>query len=288
LSARQREILLQQSAVAESGPRKDPTTSHPQIQRPSPPLPSDEPPAKGSAVTADQVLLQSVESFLRRSQVTPKFYTYTVPKADLPEFSTDMPILRVVFDERVFFDFDKSDIRSEAEPALDAIATSLRQQSSAAALFVAGHTDSRGSEEYNIALSIRRANSVAQALLKRGIGSASIWQVGFGKSVPLRPNDSDANMAINRRVEFLLATQPKVVATWIYKWSRTLCEGPTQACEEGSGLIRKFIAHEVTLDSMTQKKLSPNPEPRDLQVEVPPLIEIELKPRIFELGPPER
>jgi outer membrane protein OmpA-like peptidoglycan-associated protein len=221
----------------------------------------------------DQLLLDSIQTFLERSGgKAPKFYRYVVPKNDAAGISADAPILRIVFEERVFFDTDKADILPEAESALTQVATALQQQNKRAALFVAGHTDSRGSDEYNLALSMRRAKAVAEALLTRGVGSASVWQVGFGKAVPLRPNDSDENMAINRRVEFLLATQEKAIAIWIQDKSLHLCEG--EGCQLTPRVERTYIAVPAT-----------RPENRQLPEQRP--IELELKPPIIEVPAPK-
>jgi outer membrane protein OmpA-like peptidoglycan-associated protein len=68
----------------------------------------------------------------------------------------------------------------------------------------AGHTDSKGSDSYNQALSERRANSVAEYLLKKGVVEARIESVGFGESQPVADNGSAEGRAFNRRVEISL------------------------------------------------------------------------------------
>jgi len=68
----------------------------------------------------------------------------------------------------------------------------------------AGHTDSRGSDEYNQALSERRANSVAQYLISKGVVEARIEAVGFGEKAPIADNATDAGRSLNRRVELSL------------------------------------------------------------------------------------
>jgi Putative peptidoglycan binding domain len=93
--------------------------------------------------TVDRLLLDSVQAFLERSgHKAPKFYQYVVPKNDSAGISSDAPILRIVFEERVFFDTDKADVLPEAQGALIQMAAALQQQGKTAALFVAGHTDS--------------------------------------------------------------------------------------------------------------------------------------------------
>ena len=172
-------------------------------------------PISGEA-TASKVMVESVRSLLTGFR-TPnvKFFTYNVDKKELQGFKSDMPILRVVYEERVFFDTDKADLRQEALPVVKSIANTLRQQKQKIALFVAGHTDARGSEDYNQKLSIRRAEAVGTAIRREGSGSALIWRVGFGKSIPIRPNNSERNMGLNRRVEFLVASQAEVITAWI-------------------------------------------------------------------------
>ena len=66
---------------------------------------------------------------------------------------------------------------------------------------VAGYTDNSGSDEHNLVLSMKRAESVKEALVERGVSKGRIITAGFGSSNPLVPNDSDANKALNRRVE---------------------------------------------------------------------------------------
>jgi outer membrane protein OmpA-like peptidoglycan-associated protein len=179
---------------------------------------------------ASALLLESIQTLLAKSaDKNVRFIRYTVDKAHLAGFRSDMPILRVVFEERVFFDTDKSDIRPEAVPVLSLVADTLRTKKGPVALFVAGHTDSRGSNEYNLKLSIQRAESVARALGAKGVGSTSIWRVGFGKAVPLRHEITPQDRAYNRRVEFLIASQPAIIAAWV-KSTKSLCEGKDANC----------------------------------------------------------
>jgi outer membrane protein OmpA-like peptidoglycan-associated protein len=196
-----------------------------------PPTPEKGPPtAQPDDPITSALLLDSVQTLLSKSaSKNVRFLRYKVDKSRLKGFRSDMPVLRVVFEERVFFDTDKSDVRAEAVPVLGSVAETLRAQTGSVALFVAGHTDSRGSDEYNLALSIKRADSVARALGDRGVGSAAIWRVGFGKAVPLRSETSSQDMAYNRRVEFLIATQPAIIAAWV-NGTKTLCEGKDAGC----------------------------------------------------------
>lgn len=71
-------------------------------------------------------------------------------------------------------------------------------------IVVAGHTDSLGTEEYNQALSLRRANSVAQYLLSRDVVEARIEIIGFGERTPIADNATAQGRSLNRRVELSL------------------------------------------------------------------------------------
>jgi len=145
----------------------------------------------------------------------PEFHEYLISRQKVPQFGVDLKLLRVVFAQSVFFDTDKYELRSEGQAVLDLVADSLRRDVPDVAVFVAGHTDSRGSDEYNYDLSVKRADTVARALFSRGIGLARMWRIGFGESVPLRPNTTDDNMARNRRVEFLISAKPEAPLQWL-------------------------------------------------------------------------
>jgi OOP family OmpA-OmpF porin len=69
---------------------------------------------------------------------------------------------------------------------------------------VEGHTDSRGTEAYNDALSLRRANTVSEYLAEHGVDAGRLSVVGYGESKPVASNDTDDGRAQNRRVELLV------------------------------------------------------------------------------------
>jgi len=100
----------------------------------------------------------------------------------------------------VNFDFDKSNIRPDAQPILNEAADTLddRQDVTVA---VAGHTDAIGTDAYNQGLSERRADSVADYLSSRGISRGRLQTVGYGESQPVANNADPDGRAQNRRVE---------------------------------------------------------------------------------------
>lgn len=182
----------------------------------------------------------------------PQFYQYNILK-HLVELPVDIPVLRVVFSERVFFDTAESRIRPEARPVINLVAESLRLEPPDVAVFVAGHTDSRGSEDYNYNLSVDRANSVAKALSNRGIGRTAIWRIGFGEAVPLRRNETPEAMAMNRRVEFLFAGKAKAAAIWLARQIENPCPGTTiedtKHCKRKLTLRSEFQAVPILKDN---------------------------------------
>jgi outer membrane protein OmpA-like peptidoglycan-associated protein len=221
----------------------------------------------------------------------PAFYEYLVEKKDLPGLNSEEPVLRVVFEERVFFDTGLATVRRDAEQVLDVIADALRKEPAEAALFVVGHTDSRGDEAYNLDLSVRRAESVAQALAKRKTGNAKVWKVGFGKAVPLRPNDTPSNMAVNRRVEFILSSKVEAVAAWLSKQPEFLCTGENakvlEVCKTDTVVASSFTASSVTeipmtsggREAITQIEIALKPLQVEIQIAPPPVIEMK-RPRL--------
>jgi outer membrane protein OmpA-like peptidoglycan-associated protein len=101
----------------------------------------------------------------------------------------------------VFFDFDKSDIREESVVELTRLKKFL-EVNPTYTIELHGHTDAIGSEQYNMALSLRRTNSIAAWLTKNGISKSRMKAIGYGKSKPIDTNETDAGRQRNRRVEF--------------------------------------------------------------------------------------
>ncbi|MEW9889406.1 MAG: peptidoglycan-associated lipoprotein Pal [Candidatus Symbiodolus clandestinus] len=99
----------------------------------------------------------------------------------------------------IFFGFDKYDIRKEFAQNLDEHATFLQNNPNYRVL-IEGHTDERGTPEYNIALGERRANAVAKYLQSQGVSEGQITIVSYGQERPEDPGHSETAYAKNRRV----------------------------------------------------------------------------------------
>jgi len=119
--------------------------------------------------------------------------------------------INVTFDSGVLFGFDKSDLTSTAQSNIRELAQILNKYPDTY-VRVEGHTDDKGTDAYNMGLSERRANSVAAYLRAQGIAANRIQAYWYGESQPKFPNDSDANRAKNRRVEFSIFANEKMKA----------------------------------------------------------------------------
>ena len=100
------------------------------------------------------------------------------------------------------FDFDSAVLKSEGKQALDAVGDKIQNKgASVVDVDVIGHTDSVGSDEYNQQLSLRRATSVKDYLVSKGVDPSIIDVSGKGESQPVADNGSAEGRAQNRRVE---------------------------------------------------------------------------------------
>ena len=100
--------------------------------------------------------------------------------------------------DRVFFDFDQFDLSPEARSTLDRQAQWLSQYR-AVTVQIEGHADERGTREYNLALGERRANSVKNYLVARGVDPNRVGVISFGKERPAVLGSNEAAWSQNRR-----------------------------------------------------------------------------------------
>jgi peptidoglycan-associated lipoprotein len=105
----------------------------------------------------------------------------------------------------IYFDFDSSEIKGEGTDILAAHARYLASNQNAR-VRLEGHTDERGSREYNIGLGERRAQSVRQALLLQGASDGQLSTVSYGEERPAVAGHDEAAWAKNRRVEIVYLT----------------------------------------------------------------------------------
>jgi outer membrane protein OmpA-like peptidoglycan-associated protein len=117
----------------------------------------------------------------------------------------------VEFSSAVLFGFDKSDLSTEAAVNLDKLVRVLNAYPETN-IEVQGHTDSKGTEAYNLTLSEKRAKTVTDYLASNGIAASRMTIKGFGETAPKYDNDTEEGRAQNRRVEFLITANEKMVA----------------------------------------------------------------------------
>ena len=119
---------------------------------------------------------------------------------------------RAILEEMVFFDYDESAIRADAQETLSQKITVLRSNPNVA-LRITGHADERGSIEYNLALGLRRANSVRDYLVGFGLDASRFTTETMGEDQPLDPGTTEAAYARNRRSEFAITSGGEQLTT---------------------------------------------------------------------------
>lgn len=117
------------------------------------------------------------------------------PLTDAEFFSTEV--------RDVFFDFDKYNIRPDAQATLDSDAAELAQRPEIQ-FVIEGHCDERGSEKYNLALGDRRAQAGKQYLMAHGIAADRIDTISYGKERPFATGHNEEAWAQNRRDHFVI------------------------------------------------------------------------------------
>jgi OmpA-OmpF porin, OOP family len=103
--------------------------------------------------------------------------------------------------KNIYFDFDKTTLKKESFTELNKVVDFLKQNPSVE-IEISGHTDNKGSDDYNANLSQGRSQSVVDYLISQGIEADRLSAHGYGESKPIESNDTDEGRANNRRVEF--------------------------------------------------------------------------------------
>lgn len=111
---------------------------------------------------------------------------------------------RIVLEETVLFDFQRSRVKSRARPVIDAIVELARQHPEWTRMRIEGHADVRGNEEFNMELSVRRARNTMRALVEAGMPEERVEFVGYGESRPRDLRQTEHAHQRNRRVEFVV------------------------------------------------------------------------------------
>ncbi len=125
------------------------------------------------------------------------------PPVTLAVGQTDRGVL-VWLPDNILFDFGKATLDPvRSAPYMDRVALLLKEKTTKS-VSLEGHTDSIGTENANLVLSVARATAVRQALVERQVPEGRITAVGYGYARPIAPNDSEAGRRLNRRVEIII------------------------------------------------------------------------------------
>lgn len=128
------------------------------------------------------------------------------PSTDYQEITKDVELKKIAIGTKIvlkniFFDFDKATLREESTAELQRL-IKLLTDVPALRIEISGHTDSKGDNEYNKKLSERRAKSVTDYLIGKGIAADRLRSAGYGEEKPISTNDTDEGRQLNRRTEF--------------------------------------------------------------------------------------
>ena len=117
--------------------------------------------------------------------------------------------IKITFSSGILFDVDQSNLKDQYKGELSELSRILNKYDDTN-IMLAGHTDSTGSEDYNLKLSQKRADSVANYLASQNVNSARFTTEGYGETQPVATNDTEAGRAQNRRVEVAIWANDKL------------------------------------------------------------------------------
>lgn len=133
---------------------------------------------------------------------------------------------RVVLSERIYFETGSAVLARRSFPLLDQVASTLLQHPEVKGVAIRGHTDDVGEADFNLDLSLARAQSVQNYLVQSGVPKRSLQAYGLGESQPLVLGDTAEARAANRRVEFLITQRTKSSSNEPNTNSNTAAGGP--------------------------------------------------------------
>ena len=103
----------------------------------------------------------------------------------------------------IFFDFDKATLKKESNFELNQVVKFMKENPTVK-IQLSGHTDYKGSNEYNLTLSNERAKAAYNYLVNHGVPKSRMTYKGYGKTQPIADNSTEAGRALNRRTEILI------------------------------------------------------------------------------------
>lgn len=169
------------------------------------PLPGRSASIEGDAATGPMVSVPPVEPTGLNEGVLEAGTEGGIPQVN--DFSSWEEDRTTFATETVYFDFDKSNIKSSEVGKIENVANLFKNMPTKA-LRIEGHCDERGTEEYNRALGERRALSVREYLITLGVDASRVETRSYGEDRPVNPEPTEAAYAQNRRGEFIVLTKP--------------------------------------------------------------------------------
>ena len=170
--------------------------------------------AREAEQARSQSRLDAEKAELARKEAEAKAREAEQTKAEIDQFLKDLSDLQGKMTERgivltmgdVLFSSGKADLSAGAVRNLDKLSGFLEKHPDRN-LLIEGHTDSVGSDEFNLTLSQKRADAVKEALVGKGISPQRILTKGYGKQFPVAGNDTESGRQLNRRVEVLILNE---------------------------------------------------------------------------------
>lgn len=132
----------------------------------------------------------------------------TLPGAEVERVNEGIKV--TLPENMVNFAFNSSELTVASKNNLDKLAEILTNNMDTN-INIYGHTDSKGSDAYNQTLSEKRADSVKKYLISKGISASRMYSMGMGEQSPVASNETEAGRAKNRRVEFAITANEKMI-----------------------------------------------------------------------------
>ncbi len=157
-----------------------------------------------TATRTQQEQTQQEEMVRKQKAETEKQRAQEADKLAMQEAQRQAMRARQYFEsENIYFEFDSSALLAPSQDTLTRKAEYLRQNPNVRVV-IEGHCDERGTDEYNLALGDRRANSAKSFLVDLGISPSRLTTISYGEERPLDPRSNEEAWAKNRRCEFLI------------------------------------------------------------------------------------
>ena len=148
--------------------------------------------AKASAIETVRLAEIAKELALKNKPEPPP------PPPPPPPVAKAIPMMK-----KIYFDFDKFNIREDQRPVLEANGKALIENPEYS-IMIEGHCDERGTNEYNLALGQKRADSAKNFMIGMGVPASSITTISYGEEKPMDPGHNEDAWSMNRRDEFVI------------------------------------------------------------------------------------